>query len=45
MINDVDRANGKEEEIKNKILNLFNAIEQIQQSTETKSNDFPIGIE
>ena len=43
-INDVDRANGEEEEIKNKIINLFNAIEKIQSSDSTVA-DFPVSLE
>lgn len=44
VINDVDRANGKEEEVKNKILNLFNAIEKMQDGEQT-TGEFPISIE
>ena len=44
VINAVDHINGKEEDVKIKIANLFNAIEKIQ-SGEEKTNDFPIGIE
>lgn len=43
-INKVDHANGEEEEIKNKIVNLFNAIEKMQEGG-SATNDFPIGIE
>ncbi len=43
-INDVDRANGEEEEIKNKIINLFDAIKKMQNGG-SATNDFPIGIE
>ena len=43
-INDVDRANGEEEDIKNKITNLFNTIEKMQTGDSTESN-FPIGLE
>ena len=43
-INAVDRVNGEEEEIKTKIVNLFNAIEKMQEGG-SANNDFPIGIE
>ncbi len=43
-INEVDRANGEEEEIKTKIVNLFNAIEKMQEGG-LATDDFPIGIE
>ena len=43
-INDLDRVNGEEEEIKIKIDNLFNAIEKMQKGS-SSANDFPIGIE
>lgn len=42
-INDVDRANGEEEEIKNKIINLFDAIEKMQRKN--PKDDYPIGLE
>lgn len=44
VINDVDCANGKEEEIKGKIINLFNAIEKMQKGG-SNADGFPIGIE
>ena len=40
----VDRDNGEEEEIKNKIINLFNAIEKMQ-NRNSASKDLPIGLE
>lgn len=43
-INDVDRANGEEEEIKTKIVNLFNAIEKMQEGG-SAANDFPLRLE
>ena len=42
-INDVDSANGEEEEIKNKIINLFNAIEKMQ-SCSSADSGFPLGL-
>ena len=42
-INDVDHANGEEEEIKNKIINLFDAIEKMQRKN--PKDDYPIGLE
>ena len=43
-INDLDRVNGEEEELKTKIVNLFNAIEKMQ-SGGSESTSFPIGLE
>lgn len=41
-INDVDRANGEEEDVTIKIINLFNAIEKMQSSSSSANL---IGIE
>ena len=43
-INAVDRNNGEEEEVKNRIINLFNAIEKMRTSDSTAA-DFPISLE
>ena len=42
-LNDLDRVNGEEEEIKTKIVNLFNAIEKMQDCDHVDNH--PIGIE
>ena len=43
-INVVDRVNGEEEEIKTKIVNLFNTIEKMQ-SCSSADSSFPLGLE
>ena len=42
-INSLDYVNGEEEDIKKKIINLFNVIEKMQAGETT--DDYPIGIE
>ena len=42
-INDLEHVNGEEEEIKNKIINLFDAIEKMQRKN--PKDDYPIGLE
>lgn len=43
-INELDRVNGEEEEIKTKIINLFNAIEKMQSSDSTAA-ELPVSLE
>ena len=43
-INALDHANGREEDIKVKIINLFNTIENMRSSDST-AKDYPIGLE
>ncbi len=43
-INDLDRVNGEEEEIKAKIVNLFKTIEKMQEGGSV-ANDFPLELE
>ena len=43
-INALDQVNGREEDIKIKIINLFNAIEKMQSSDST-ATDFPVKLE
>ena len=44
VINSVDSDNCEEEDIENKITNLFNAVEKIQKA-ESNANCFPKGLE
>ena len=43
-INALDQVNSREENIKNKIINLFNAIENMK-SSDSAATEFPIGLE
>lgn len=43
-INELDYVNGGEEDVKKKIVNLFNAIEKMR-NNDSSSEDYPIGIE
>ncbi len=43
-LNTLDSSNGEEEEIRNKIYNLFNAVEKMQ-SSDYSAKDNPIGLE
>ena len=43
-INEVDRDNGEEEEIKTRIANLFNAVEKMRSDSSVTKN-WPIGLE
>ena len=43
-INALDHVNGREEDVKSKIINLFNTIEKMKGS-EKNTEEFPIGLE
>ncbi len=43
-INELDYVNGGEEDVKKKIINLFNTIEKMR-NNDSSSEDYPIGIE
>ena len=43
-INELDHANSREEDVKIKIINLFNVIENMK-SSDSAATDYPIGLE
>ena len=43
-INALDQVNGREEDVKVKIINLFNVIENMK-SSDSAATDYPIGLE